>query len=78
MCPFLCGHHQALPHTISFLGSTAHPVFNIPHCMLGILLQLLLYDNNLLPENTLIVYLVTEKFSWDSLLTLQAPLLLSL
>lgn len=46
--------------------------------MLGILLQLLLYDNNLLPENTLIVYLVTEKFSWDSLLTLQAPLLLSL
>lgn len=45
--------------------------------MLGIQLQLLLYDNNLLPENTVIVYLVTEMFSWDSLLTLQAPLLLS-
>lgn len=34
-----------------------------------------LSDNNLLPENTLIAYLIMEKLSWDSLLRLQAPLL---
>lgn len=51
MCPFLCAHHQALPHTSTFLGSTAHPALNFPHHMLGIQLQLLLCDNNLLPEN---------------------------
>lgn len=42
--------------------------------MLGTQLQFLLSDNNLLPENTLIAYLIMEKLSWDSLLRLQAPL----
>lgn len=42
--------------------------------MLGTQLQFLLSDNNLLPENTQIAYLIMEKLSWDSLLRLQAPL----
>lgn len=75
MFPSLCGHHQALPHNTRFLGSIAHPVFNIPQYMLALKLQFLLSDNNLIPENTLIAYLITKKLSWDSLLRLQAPLL---